>query len=132
MRVPDPTSIPLPTLTTSRSAVCASLPPANYGGTLVALPTFPPLPVAIAGRSQLVDTTFYSDSLGKQMPILFYLPPGYFDSQQRYPILYMLGGYAGDYHDLRHLPHKIVDAFEILFADHSVPLCKGRRMKDEG
>lgn len=31
------------------------------------------------------------------MPILIYLPPGYRDSQRRYPVLYMLHGYGGPY-----------------------------------
>ncbi len=31
------------------------------------------------------------------MPILIYVPPGYYDSQRRYPVLYMLHGYGGPY-----------------------------------
>lgn len=60
-----------------------------------AAPTLPPL----AGRSQWVDTKFYSGELGNEEPILVYLPPGYFDSPRRYPVLYMLGGWVGDYRE---------------------------------
>lgn len=51
------------------------------------------------GRSRLLDTKFRSALLGKEMPILLYLPPGYDDSQRRYPVLYMLSGFAGDYRE---------------------------------
>jgi enterochelin esterase-like enzyme len=48
------------------------------------------------GRSELLETPFHSASLEKRMPIVIYLPPGYFDSERRYPVLYMLSGFNGD------------------------------------
>jgi hypothetical protein len=50
-------------------------------------------------RSDLVDAKFYSPLIGKELPILIYLPPGYADSSQRYPVLYMLSGWVGDYRE---------------------------------
>jgi len=47
----------------------------------------------------LVEDRFYSRLLGEQMPILLYLPPGYFESTRRYPVLYMLSGFSGDYRE---------------------------------
>ncbi len=61
----------------------------------VSAPTLP----ATTARSQLVDTKFFSGELENEMPILVYLPPGYFDSTRRYPVLYMLGGWVGDYRE---------------------------------
>jgi enterochelin esterase-like enzyme len=58
----------------------------------------PPLP-SLSGRSQLVESKFYSAELEEEMPILVYLPPGYFDSPRRYPVLYMLGGWVGDFRE---------------------------------
>jgi enterochelin esterase-like enzyme len=58
----------------------------------------PPFP-ALSGRSQLVQSEFFSAELAQEMPILVYLPPGYFDSTRRYPVLYMLGGWVGDFRE---------------------------------
>jgi len=49
--------------------------------------------------SQLLDTRFFSPLIGKEMPILVYLPPDYHTSTRRYPTLYMLSGFAGDYRE---------------------------------
>lgn len=54
---------------------------------------------APSGRSELLNTKFHSALLNRDMPIAVYLPPGYFDSERRYPVLYMLSGFAGDYHE---------------------------------
>jgi S-formylglutathione hydrolase FrmB len=53
----------------------------------------------VAGRSQLVEDIFFSPLLNREMPVLVYLPPEYFDSQRRYPVLYMLSGFNGDYRE---------------------------------
>lgn len=71
--IPRPSSIPIPTLT-------------------------PRIPVA-AARSDLIDAKFYSPLIGKEMPVLIYLPPGYYNTDRRYPVLYLLGGFAGDYRE---------------------------------
>lgn len=70
--------------------------------TPVIRPTMTPLPPqtpVLAGRSQWVDTKFKSALLDRELPILVYLPPGYFDSPKYYPTLYMLGGFTGDYRE---------------------------------
>jgi enterochelin esterase-like enzyme len=53
----------------------------------------------VSGRGQLIETKFHSALLNEEMPILIYLPPGYFDSARRYPVLYMLAGFVGDHRE---------------------------------
>jgi enterochelin esterase-like enzyme len=66
---------------------------------LIPIPTLTPrIPVA-AARSDLIDAKFYSQLIGKEMPVLIYLPPGYYNTDRRYPVLYLLGGFAGDYRE---------------------------------
>jgi len=48
-------------------------------------------------RSGRIDTKFHSDLIGRDLPMLIFLPPGYYDSQRCYPVLYMLHGYGGPY-----------------------------------
>jgi len=43
------------------------------------------------------DHTFHSKSLDRDMHYLIVLPEGYHQSQQRYPVFYLLHGWAGDY-----------------------------------
>ncbi len=57
--------------------------------TLVATPT------PIVGT--LVETQFYSPTLGQAEPYRVYLPPDYATSSRRYPVLYMLHGAGGGY-----------------------------------
>ena len=79
---------------------CALAPLANE--TPIVRPTataMPPQTPVLTGRSQMVDTTFKSQLLDAVEPILIYLPPGYVDSNRRYPTLYLLGGFAGDYRE---------------------------------
>lgn len=55
-------------------------------------------PSAKAGLSPRVqERTFHSQSLGRDMHYLIVLPAGYHQSQQRYPVFYLLHGWAGDY-----------------------------------
>lgn len=51
------------------------------------------------GRGTVEDWSFHSPILGKDMPFRIYLPAGYDTSNQRYPVLYMLHGYSGDYRE---------------------------------
>ncbi len=105
-----PTRPPTPTLAStltppSPESVCgaAKTPMPTPTGAATAGPqrTLAPSPATMPsfGRSQLLDTSFYSELMGQQMPVLVYLPPGYFDSNRRYPVLYMLSGFAGDHHE---------------------------------
>jgi enterochelin esterase-like enzyme len=66
---------------------------------VIAMPTITPESRFAGAQSDLVDARFYSQLISKEMPLLVYLPPGYSDSSRRYPVLYMLSGYAGDYRE---------------------------------
>jgi len=62
-------------------------------------PASPPVADLGAGPAgQAASTTFYSAALGRTMPYLVYLPPGY-DTEvgARYPVLYLLHGLGGSY-----------------------------------
>ena len=86
------------------AAVCSlsTPPPSNVTPTaqeaIKPLGYAPPSP-SLSGRSQLVEAKFFSSELEEEMPILVYPPPGYFDSPRRYPVLYMLGGWVGDFRE---------------------------------
>lgn len=69
---------------------------ADPGSPTPTLPARWPIP---AGRSQLLEAGMHSEIIGRDLPIAIYLPPGYFDSQRTYPVLYMLSGFEGDYHE---------------------------------
>jgi enterochelin esterase-like enzyme len=48
--------------------------------------------------SRVLESRFWSPSLGRAMPLEVYLPPGYdSDASARFPVLYMLHGLGGDY-----------------------------------
>jgi len=51
------------------------------------------------GRAARLDVTIKSASLGMDQKMRVYLPPGYYDSQRRYPVMYMLHGYGGPYNE---------------------------------
>ncbi len=61
--------------------------------------TTPPVQIGFKGRGTIQDQTFFSATLGRQMPYRVYLPPGYNTSAQHYPVLYMLHGFGGDYRE---------------------------------
>lgn len=92
-----PTVTPSPTPTVSP---CALTPLEDR--TPIVRPTatsMPPQTPVLTGRSQMIDTTFKSQLLDRVVPILVYLPPGYADSNRRFPTLYMLGGFSGEYRE---------------------------------
>ncbi len=56
-------------------------------------PTLWPKPTGLVNK---LDTKFHSAVLNQDRRIVIYLPPGYnTQSQRRYPVLYMLNGFAG-------------------------------------
>ncbi|MCI0477715.1 MAG: esterase family protein, partial [Anaerolineales bacterium] len=65
----------------------------------IVLPVITPQSPFAFAESDLVDARFFSPLIGKEMPVLIYLPPGYRGSTRRYPVLYMLSGFAGDYRE---------------------------------
>jgi enterochelin esterase-like enzyme len=93
---PTPTITPTPafTPTPSLTPTITATPTKTFAPTISPTPTKTPLP---SGRSDRIDTKFHTALLNQDMPILIYLPPGYYDSQRRYPVLYMLHGYGGPY-----------------------------------
>jgi enterochelin esterase-like enzyme len=46
-------------------------------------------------KGSVLERTFRSESLGREMPYLIYLPPGFAESGERYPVLYVLHGRGG-------------------------------------
>lgn len=96
---------PLPTLTPIPVSSCdivdrlAPDRPAIPRPAFIPIPALTPMPSLAQARSDLVEFRFYSRLLGKEMSALVYLPPGYYESSQRYPVLYMLSGFAGDYRE---------------------------------
>jgi putative tributyrin esterase len=55
----------------------------------------PPASKDLSPRVQ--EQTFHSKALNRDMHYMVVLPAGYDHSQQRYPVLYLLHGWAGDY-----------------------------------
>lgn len=53
---------------------------------------------------------FFSASLQRDMPYVVVLPTGYKNSQQRYPVLYLLHGWQGDETNWVKLTHLVEDA----------------------
>jgi enterochelin esterase-like enzyme len=46
-------------------------------------------------KGRVLERSFRSESLGRDMPYLIYLPPGFAQSRERYPVLYILHGRGG-------------------------------------
>lgn len=70
------------------------------------LPAPPPVPMAPpiaspqpAGGVIVQDRTHDSPALARQMTYRVLLPPGYFESARRYPVLYLLHGLTGAFTD---------------------------------
>jgi S-formylglutathione hydrolase FrmB len=61
----------------------------------VAPPLTLPSPISLAGGTTVLPARFYSRALGKTTWYEVILPPGYQESDRRYPVLYMLHGAAG-------------------------------------
>jgi enterochelin esterase-like enzyme len=119
---PTPTSSPSPFWQTATARVQAAIsPPQSILRPFDALSATPPTPTAAAATpgatamnsappspasagsltammpsgSQLLDRTFVSAALGREMHYFVYLPAGYAESEKSYPVLYMLHGFGG-------------------------------------
>jgi enterochelin esterase-like enzyme len=68
--------------------VPSPMPSAPPAATTTAAPVMP-------SGSQVLDRTFTSAALGREMPYFVYLPVGYAESGKSYPTLYMLHGHGG-------------------------------------
>ena len=76
-----------PTTTTIRSFTAAT--------PLAQNPKLDPGDTSALPKPDLRSVTFKSAALGRTMPYLIYLPPGYATTTERYPVLYMLHGMSG-------------------------------------
>ncbi|GIW05503.1 MAG: hypothetical protein KatS3mg060_0308 [Dehalococcoidia bacterium] len=70
-------------------------------------------------RGTIVEDSFFSEILAREMPYAIYLPPGYETSGQRYPVLYALHGLAGYYAEW--VDFGAVDVADSLFSNAKVP-----------
>ncbi len=120
-----PTAIPTWTRTPTAASPCSLIQTPIADNTPIVHPTFVPVPTlsaklpTVIGRSALIETKFFSPALGKDMPMLVYLPPGYFDTARRYPTLYMLSGFAGD--EREWADWGMCDALELLIRGGRIP-----------
>lgn len=71
----------------------------------------------LAGR--FVDGTFYSQALDREMPYFIYLPPGYSDEPNGFPVLYLLHGGSGTAEEWAGLG--FVDALDAAILRGAVP-----------
>lgn len=55
----------------------------------------PPAIAPLRSPARVVETTFRSVSLNRDMPLTVYIPPGYNDGRRAMPVLYMLHGLNG-------------------------------------
>lgn len=70
-------------------------------------------------KSTLLDRTFYSPTLGREIPYGIYLPPNYqIDANRRYPVLYLLHGAPTNYTEWAQLG--LADAADELIADDRI------------
>jgi enterochelin esterase-like enzyme len=109
---PTATGVPAPFWQTATARVVAAQSPAASllrtfapSPTPVPSATTPPsgdtaqantaMTAAIPSGSQLLDRTFMSAALGREMHYFIYLPAGYAESGKQYPVLYLLHGYGG-------------------------------------
>jgi len=72
------------------------------GGGVAAAPGLAPSAGAVAAAGIVLERTFYSDALAREMPYQIYLPPGYFDEPdpqpgRRYPVVVLLHGLGAGY-----------------------------------
>ncbi len=67
-------------------------------------------------KSTLLDRTFFSPTLGREIPYGIYLPPNYqVDTNRRYPVLYLLHGAPTNYTEWAQLG--LADVFDELIAN---------------
>jgi enterochelin esterase-like enzyme len=74
------------------------------------------LPSSLAGS--LTTRRFFSRALNREMPYFVYLPPGYGQTGQRYPVLYMLHGNSGSNEEW--LAYGLIDDADALMASGAI------------
>ncbi len=53
----------------------------------------------------VLNATFFSETLQRQLPYRVYLPPGYDSTTERYPVVYLLHGGGGGFAEWTDLDH---------------------------
>ncbi len=93
---PTPTSTPTstPTPTSTFTPTATPVEEASPSATAVAESTLVPPDVELAGRVE--QHPYSSQTTGDEQSYRIYLPPGYDESDQRYPVLYLLHGWPYD------------------------------------
>lgn len=90
--LPIASAVPTPAPTAALPSPTASA----TNATSASSPTPRPSPLSPLDEGRIASGTFQSETLGREMPYLVYLPPGYDRSpDQRYPAVYMLHGMGG-------------------------------------
>lgn len=87
-----PTAVIAPTSTAAPTIMPSLLP-------VTSLTPMPYNEPTTKGKGTIFEGKFYSPTLHKDVPYQIYLPPGYADTNQRYPVLYMLHGSSGSYRE---------------------------------
>lgn len=80
------------------------------------------LPLSGASAELLRDQSFASQALGAPLAYDVYLPPGYAESGERYPVLYLLHGVGGNRHDWPDLGHVEATAEQLIESGQIEPL----------
>jgi enterochelin esterase-like enzyme len=95
-----PTLTPTPTPTPPPSPTPTPTPPPSPTptptSTLTPAPTSTPTPARTETTSQLERHTYFSQTAGGEQSYRIHLPPGYDQSDRRYPVLYLLHGWPYD------------------------------------
>lgn len=92
-RTPTHTAIPTETPTPAPTDTPTPIPPTSTP-TPIPPPTNTPLP---SGPSDFQIGEFRSQLLNQTMPFRVYLPPGYYNSNRRYAVVYLLHGWGGNF-----------------------------------
>ncbi len=71
---------------------------------------------------KVLDTSFFSEALGKEMPYRVYLPPGYDSGSDRYPVAYLLHGGGGSYKEWTDLNHVAIFADAMITGGELPPM----------
>lgn len=95
-------NIPAPASTPTAIVAPTSTPAPTIMPSLLPITGLTPMPYnepKTVGKGTIFEGQFFSPTLNKNVPYQIYLPPGYSDTNQRYPVLYMLHGSSGSYRE---------------------------------
>ena len=78
-----------------------------------------PAPVVPPSPARVAEVSFWSQSLGRVMPMFVYLPPAYLNNDKPLPVLYMLHGLNGSHNDWQRMG--LFDTATQLIASGQIP-----------